>query len=161
MKQILVNILEDTDDIRRFVDGGIGYAEIAKTHKAVIKRMALDARIVDAPFMCLPSQAKHTMLAIGKRIWAVGEDGAHPEEIAFLGEHSLLTKDGLREYKYNDYRYKWFDAISEALDMVAAKTGCDMDDVVEGADGIWRAPKKEQATEGGVSPFAIKANSVE
>lgn len=163
MKQILVNILETADDIKRFAESGIGYAEIAKTQMGVSKDKAFDARIVGAPYMCLPQPVEQTMLAIGKRIWVVGDDGVYPEEIAFLGEHSLLIKGDLCEYEYDDYRHKWFAHISEALDRLASRLGCDADDIKEDADGIWwaPAPKKEQVTEGERSPFAIKANSID
>ena len=150
MKQILVNILETTDDIKRFAESGIGYAEIAKTQKGVDKYKTFSVCIVDAPYMCLPPQVEQTMLAIGRRIWVIGEGCAYPQEIAFLGEHSLLIKSDLREYEYDDYRYKWFASLSEALDKVALKSDCDANDIKEGADGIWRAPasQKEQVTEG-------------
>lgn len=150
MKQILVNILENTDDIKRFVESGIGYAEIAKTQKGVSKDKTFNACIVNAPYMCLPQPVEQTMLAIGKRIWVVGDDGVYPEEIAFLGGHSLLIKRSLCEYEYDDYRYKWFASISEALEKLASDLDCDADDIKEDAEGIWwaPAPKKEQVTEG-------------
>lgn len=151
MKQILLNLIEDTKDIEDFDKNGAGYAPILGRQNALDKDFNA-TMFVRNVFDYMPSKIMRSPLQIGKQIWTVEKDGVYTSKIAFLGERSMLTDDKSldwedRELEYRYYGYYWFDDLKKALQKFAYFHECDVDDIKEDAEGIWRAPEKKEEEE--------------
>lgn len=151
MKQILLNLIEDTKDIEDFAENGIGYAPILGRQNALEKDFNA-TMFVHNVFDYMPSKILRSPLQIGKQIWTVEKDGVYTSKIAFLGERSLLTDDKSldwedRELKYFYYGYYWFDDLKKAVKQFAYFHDCDVKEIVQDKEGIWRAPEKKEERE--------------
>lgn len=149
MKQILLNLIEDTKDIEDFTRNGMGYAPIIGRARALEKEPNVTRIVYEDKHLDLPGKVMNTPLAIGKRIWTIEGNTLYPAKIAFLGEHSLITdEEDLdwedRTLKYKQYGVSWFSSESEALEALAIDYECDVEELIKDYDGTWRAPEKKE-----------------
>lgn len=148
MKQILLNLIEDTKDIEDFTENGAGYAPILGRQCALEKEFNA-TMVVFNVFEYMPSKIMRSPLQIEKQIWTVEKDGVYTSKIAFLGERSLLTDDKSldwedRELEYRYYGCYWFDDLDKALAKFADFHDCEVKEIVQDKEGIWRAPEKKE-----------------
>ena len=151
MKQILLNLIEDTKDIEEFTENGTGYAPILGRKRAVNKVLNNVSLVYDDRHVITNFAPKimQSPLQIGRTIWVVDGDYIYEFKIMFLGAHSLLTDDEYLnsdswELQYDDYGRKWFCSLEGAMDELSNLRDCDVAEIAKDDEGVWKAPEKKE-----------------